>query len=180
MGELKATSAFDGLLPLNIGQATLSDLEAGTLTSITALGDVKDMGAALEKSHGMALPKPNRATGKDGGRCLWFGRGEVLLMGPTPDASLAKHGAVVDVSDGWAAALLEGPAAADVLARLVPADLRDSQFKRGHSLRTQMFHMQCSLTRLGPEKFMILVFRSMTATLVHDLKAAMAAVASRG
>jgi methylglutamate dehydrogenase subunit D len=178
--ELKAKTPFEGLLPLTIGQAKLTEMDAGNLTSLSPLGEEKAMAAALEKAHGMALPKPNRSTGKEGARCIWFGRGEALLMGPAPDASLNKHGAVVDISDAWSVALLEGPAAVDVLARLVPADLRDSQLKRGHSIRTQVFHMAASITRLGPEKFMILVFRSMAGTLVHDLKAAMAAVASRG
>jgi sarcosine oxidase subunit gamma len=40
--------------------------------------------------------------------------------------------------------------------------------------------MTASITRTGAESFLILVFRSMAATLVHDLKQAMAAVASRG
>jgi len=180
VGELKAITACEGLLPLTIGAATLEEIDAGHMTSLSAFGDVAGLSTALEKAHGLALPKPNRATGKEGGRCIWFGRGEVLLMGPAPDKALAKNAAVVDLSDGWACVELSGAAAVDVLARLVPVDLRDGVFKRGHSVRTQLMHMSASITRVGADRFQILVFRSMAVTLVHDLKQAMAGVASRG
>lgn len=180
MIDLKALSPCEGLLPLSIGAAELVELEGGVLTSLSPLGDVAALGAALEKAHGMAWPAPLCATGKDGARCLWFGRDAALLMGPTPDAKLAKHAAVVDQSDAWAVVRLSGPAAVDVLARLVPVDLRESSFKRGHSLRTQLYHLSASITKVGADGFMILVFRSMAATLVHDIKAAMEAVAARG
>lgn len=180
MDELKAITACAGLLPLTLGAATLEEVDAGRMTSLSPFDDGKALSDALEKAHGMALPKPNRATGKEGGRCIWFGRSEVLLMGPAPHKSLGKHGAVVDLSDGWACVELSGAAAVDVMARLVPVDLRDTVFKRGHSVRTQVLHMSASITRVGVDRFQILVFRSMAATLVHDLKQAMAAVASRG
>lgn len=180
MGELKAITACQGLLPLTIGAATLDEVEAGHMTSLSPFGDDAGLSAALEKVHGMALPKPNRATGKEGGRCIWFGRGEVLLIGPAPHKSLGKNAAIVDLSDGWACVELSGAAAVDVLARLVPVDLRERAFKRGHSIRTQVMHMSASITRVGADRFQILVFRSMAATLVHDLKQAMAGVASRG
>ena len=40
--------------------------------------------------------------------------------------------------DGWACVRLDGSAAEDVLARLVPVDLRGSVFKRGHTARAQL------------------------------------------
>lgn len=180
MVELTETSPCAGLLPLSIGAVTLDEMEVGRLTSLSPFGDASKMSAALEKAHGMAVPQPNRSTGKDGARCIWFGRGEALLVGPAPDKALAGHGAVVDHSDAWAVVSLKGAGAVDVLARLVPVDLRDGVMKRGHTVRTQVMHMNASITKLGTEHFMIMVFRSMACTLVHDLKGAMAAVASRG
>ena len=180
MGELKARAPLAGLLPLTIGEATLEEVETGHMTSLAPFGDASDFSGVLEKAHGMAMPKPNRATGKDGARCIWFGRGEVLLVGPAPDKALGEHAAVVDLSDGWACAALSGAASVDVLARLVPVDLRSTTFKRGHTARTQVMHMSASITRIGADRFHILVFRSMGSTLVHDMKQAMAAVASRG
>ncbi|NNK17291.1 MAG: sarcosine oxidase subunit gamma [Sulfitobacter sp.] len=180
MVELKETSPCAGLLPLNIGSVTLEEMTPGRLTSLSSYGNASDLSAALEAAHGCAWPKPNRSTGKDGSRCIWFGRGEALLVGPDADATLAKHGAVVDQSDAWAVVSLQGAGAVDVLARLVPVDLRDAVFKRGHTARSQLMHMNASITKLGSDQFMLMVFRSMAGTLVHDLKGAMAAVASRG
>jgi sarcosine oxidase subunit gamma len=180
VGELTAITACEGLLPLTMGGATLEEIDVGRMTSLSPFGDASAFSGALENAHGMVLPKPNRSTGKDSARCIWFGHGEVLLMGPAPDSALGSHAAVVDVSDAWATVVLSGPASVDVLARLVPVDVRISAFKRGHTLRSQLMHMQASITRIGADRFQILVFRSMAVTLVHDLKQAMAAVAARG
>lgn len=179
MVELKAQSACAGLLPVSVAGADLVEVEVGHLTSLSPF-DAAAAAGALEAAHGMAWPAPGRMTGKEGARCIWFGRDEVLLMGPAPDAALAEHAAVVDLSDAWACVQLSGPAAVDVLARLVPVDLRAGAFKRGHTARTQVYHMAASITKTAPDAFVILVFRSMAATLVHDIKGAMEAVAARG
>jgi sarcosine oxidase gamma subunit len=41
-------------------------------------------------------------------------------------------------------------------------------------------HMNGSVTRIGADSFVILVFRSMAGTLYHDLERAMESVAARG
>ncbi len=92
---------------------------------------------------------------------------------------MAAHAALTDQSDAWAMVRLEGAAAEDVLARLVPVDLRQSVFKRGHTARTMLQHMAVSITRISGEAFLILAFRSMAGTLVHDLETAMKGVAAR-
>lgn len=180
MTDLIARTPCKGLLPLEIGDVTLTEVDAGTLTSIAAFrGQDQALAAVLKTAHGLALPGPNRATGKDGHRAIWFARGQVMLAGPEPDPKLGKHAALTDQSDGWAVVRLEGAGAVDVLARLVPVDLRKSQFKRGHTTRTQVMHMMASITRVGEMAFQIMVFRSMAETLVHDLKTAMEGVAAR-
>ena len=128
----------------------------------------------------MALPAANRATRKAGARAIWFGREQALLVGIDPDASLAKHAALTDQSDAWAVTTLTGLQATDVLARLTPLDLRDAHFKRGHTARSDLMHMNASITRTGADSFMILVFRSMAQTLLHDIQTAMEGVAARG
>lgn len=179
MADLNETTAAAGLLPLSIGRFTVEERLPGALTSLSAF-DEGAMGKALEKGHGVAWPAPNRSTGKAQARCVWFGHREVLLMGPVPDVNLARHGAVVDVTDGWVAVHLQGAGVEDVLARLVPIDLSTAAFKRGHTARTMLGHMNASITRVGPDAFLILVFRSMATTLVHDLKRAMESVTARG
>ena len=128
----------------------------------------------------MGFPAINRSTGKAGARAIWFGQGVALLQGPVAAAGLAEFAALTDQSDAWAVVRLDGIGSADVLARLVPVDLRALTFKRGHTVRAELAHMQASITRIGPDAFQVMVFRSMARTLVHDLKVAMAAMAARG
>jgi heterotetrameric sarcosine oxidase gamma subunit len=179
VAELKARTACGDELPLEIGSAQLAELDLGPVTSVMVWGSEKELSAAMKSAHGVAFPKPNRSSGKDATRCIWFGRNQALLMGTAADATLGQHAAIVDQSDAWCAVSLSGEASEDVLARLVPVDLRRAQFKRGHTVRTQVGHLMASVTRTGPESFMILVFRSMAATLIHELKQAMQSVAAR-
>jgi sarcosine oxidase subunit gamma len=134
---------------------------------------------ALESAHGMALPEPGRTTGRKEARAVWFGRDCVMLLGPAPDEALRAHAAVVDQSDAWIPVALEGPGVRDVLARLTPADLRDGVFRRGHTARTELAHMAASVTRLGRDRYAIMVFRSFARTLADDLGEAMRGVAGR-
>ena len=94
-------------------------------------------------------------------------------------AELVAEGALTDQSDAWAVLRLSGAASEDVLARLVPVDLRGSKFKRGHTARSQLQHMMVSVTRTGTTAFDIMVMRSFAATADHELSVAMKFVASR-
>ncbi|MBQ4826265.1 MULTISPECIES: sarcosine oxidase subunit gamma [unclassified Leisingera] len=181
MAELIAKSPCEGLVPATIGGMSLTEEHPGAMWTVAPFkGQQEALSKALETAHGMAFPAANRATGKAGSRAVWFGRDMALLMGLAPDAKLAGHAALTDQSDAWAVVRLEGAGAEDVLARLVPVDLRNQVFKRGHTARTELKHMMASVTRTGPQAFQIMVFRSMAKTLVHDLKTAMEAVAARG
>ena len=182
MVKLTARSPAAERLPLTIGEVTIREEDASALTLLTPLGDPDETGAAeaLKAAHGMAWPAANRVTGREGARALWFGHpGKALLMGPAPDAALGGSMVVVDQSDGWCVVRLDGPAAREVLARVVPLDLRASVFRRGHAARTLIGHMPGALARLGDESWQILVFRSMARTLVHELETAARGVAAR-
>ncbi|SFS68629.1 sarcosine oxidase subunit gamma [Sulfitobacter marinus] len=179
MAELKARTACGDALPIVIGAAQLTELDLGPVTSVTAWGSQQELSAAMKAAHGMAFPKPNRSGSKNAARCIWFGRNQALLIGAAADASLGEHAAIVDQSDAWCAVSLSGEATEAVLARLVPVDIRRAEFKRGHTVRTQVGHMPASITRTGPDSFMILVFRSMATTLIHELKQAMQSIVAR-
>lgn len=181
MAELIAKTPASGLLPLKIGSVDLSEVDAGHLTSLAPYkGKEAALSDALKTSHGASLPRPNRTTGKEGARVIWFGLNHALLLGPAPASELANLAAITDQSDAWTVVQLRGAGATDVLARLVPVDLCPTQFKRGHTVRTDLMHMTASITSTGANTFLILVFRSMAQTLVHDLKTAMEGVAARG
>lgn len=178
MAELIAKTPLDDMVPLTIGTVTLAEVDLGFLTSIAPYADAK-IAEPFKATHGMAWPAPNRATGKAGARAIWFGRDMVLLAGPKPGPALADHAALTDQSDAWTAVTLSGDDVESVLARLVPLDLSAIQFKRGHTARSQIQHMAGSITRIGNDTFLLMVFRSMAGTLLHDLERAMASVAAR-
>ncbi|WIY23824.1 sarcosine oxidase subunit gamma [Parasedimentitalea psychrophila] len=181
MVELIALTPCDGLLPLTIGSVSLTEDLPDAMTSIAPYaGQDAALNAALEAAHGMGFPAVNRSTGKAGTRVIWFGQGMALLQGPVAAAGLAEFAALTDQGDAWAVVRLEGSGAEDVLARFVPVDLRRQNFELGHTVRTELAHMMASITRIGPDMFQVMVFRSMARTLVHDLKTAMAGVTARG
>ena len=181
MVNLVARAPLEGMTPLVIGGMTLSPVDPGVMTSVAAYnGRGKDLSAALKAAHGVTAPAANRVTGKDGARAIWFGHNVMLLMGPLPDEALADYAALTDQSDAWTVLQLDGPGASEVMARLVPLDLRATEFKRGHTARTEIQHMMGSVTRLGAQKFLLMVFRAHGKTVLHDLKTAMQGVAARG
>ncbi len=180
MVDLMAQSPCAGVLPVTVGGVRLSEITPGRMMSIAPYqGQEAALSEALEAAHGMAWPGPGRMTGRAEARALWFGRGMAMLIGPDADVGLAAHAAVSDQSDAWAVIGLEGEGAAEVLARLCPLDLRASVFKPGHTARTELAHMAASVSRMGPQDWQIMVFRSMAGTLVHEMETVMRRVAAR-
>lgn len=180
MVELKAMPACNGL-PISVGSVQLDEVPFASMTLLSSYkGKEKQLSEALMKTHGIRMAAPNRSTGKAAAKCVWFGHGQVMLVGPKPDKSLGQFAAIVDQSDGWATMRLQGVGAADVLARLTSIDLRASTFKRGHTARTELRHMMVSITRVGAEAFEIMAFRSMAGTLLHDVQDAMESVTAQG
>lgn len=179
MADLIATSACAGLLPKTIGDVTLSEIVFAAITSVAPFsGQEAAVSEALKAQIGAALPKPNRATGKAAARAVFAGRGQTLVLGP--QLSPIAGAAMTDQTDAWAAVELDGPSARDVLARLVSIDLRADIFKQGHAARTPIFHMPGVVVRTGADRYLLMTFRSMAGTLVHDLETAMEGVAARG
>ena len=180
MADFKVQTPCAGLLPVSVGDLSLTEMGPVRMTSLAPYrGCVPALSAAMQAAHGVAWPEPGRMTGDTQACALWFGRDMALLIGPEPEAGLAAHAALTDQSDGWAVVQLEGRQVAEVLARLCPLDLRDAVFAPGHTARTDVAHMAGSISRLGPQLWQIMVFRSMAATLVHEAEIAMRRVAAR-
>lgn len=177
MPELIAKSALDGRLK-TIGSVTLREADCGPITSVALFAggqSAADDGlAALD----LAFPAPGTmATGKDGARIVWTGRDQAFVLGAVPRIAGA---AVTDQTDGWTCLSVEGAKVADVLARLVPVDLRPAALPPGRAIRTGLNHMNVVLMRPAETRFEILVFRSMARTAFHEIAEAMATVAARG
>ncbi|MAI59372.1 MAG: sarcosine oxidase subunit gamma [Rhodobacteraceae bacterium] len=179
MLKLSAKSAFEGLLPKQIGSVSIKEYAVDYLTLIDwPAGRKDDVSSELEKIHDITLPVPNRISGRTGNCCLWFGN-HYLLMGRKPGPELANVARLTDVSDGYGILHAEGDEIEAVLARLIPINLCKSVFKRDHTAKTLVQHMQASVTRISESAFQIIVSRSMARTLVHDLERAMGSVAFR-
>ena len=179
MVSLIDSHPLDRLVPLIEGGQRLTAALPGRVTSVMPFtGQHRAVAAAL-KALGLAWPAPNRASVAADAACLWTGRGQAFLCGADP-AELAGAAALTDQSDGWAVLRLDGPRAADVLARLVAVDLRPRAFGTDHVARTGLGHMPSILHRRGPQAFEVWVFRSMAETAVHEMHEAMISVAARG
>lgn len=175
--DLIAKTPAEGLLPYEAAQSTLNELALGKITSIAPFkGRGDDVAAAL----GSALPKVGRSAGKAGQEIIWFSQGQFLALGQNVPESLKTVAAVTDQSDAWCALGLKGAQSEDILARLVPIDLRQSTFKRGHTARTLMGHMPLHITRTGNDAFRLMCFRSMAITMVHEVSRAMDLLQGRG
>ncbi len=167
MPELIAKSALEGR-SLALNGVTLAEVDVGPAISIAVLpGQGKAVARGL-KTIGLAMPEPNSFAGKKGARIVWAGREQAFLFGA--EAPRLEGAAVTDQSDGWAVLALSGAAALDVLARLVPVDLRLTACPIGSALRTQVNHMNAVILRTGEHAFEIMVFRSMARTAWHDLE----------
>lgn len=170
--ELIAKMPAEGLLPYVNGAVELSEVALGRANSIAPF---KGQGAAVEKALDLSLPK----VGRTSGAMVWFAQGQYLVLGMDVPNDLSAIAAVTDQSDAWCALELKGKAAEDVLARLVPIDLRRGHFKRGHCARTQLGHLPLHITRTGNDAFRLMSFRSMAGTMVHEISRAMDQLAAR-
>ncbi|WP_010142145.1 sarcosine oxidase subunit gamma [Oceanicola sp. S124] len=149
------------------------------LTSLMPGRDAAPLRQALKKHHGLVLPEPGQCSRFGEAECLWFGRDQYLLIGEPPSPLLAGTATMTDQSDAWTSVLLEGPLARAVLARLTPLDLRDRALPEGASARSEIAHMQGALTRVTPDGYRLMVFRSMAETLLRALRETLETVAAR-
>ncbi|MGP1358577.1 sarcosine oxidase subunit gamma [Roseicyclus sp.] len=178
MADLIAKTPFAGLLPLRAGTVEATEARFEAITSVTPFrGRADAVSAALETATGLRLPPPNGTSVSGAARAVWTGMDQCFVLGPAPGA--LSGAAVTDQSDAWAAVLLSGPDAREVLARLVPVDLRPEVFGVDAAARTLLGHMSCVLVRTGADDYLAMVFRSMAGTAAHELERALRMVAAR-
>ncbi len=167
MADLIAKSPLWGKAPVTAGGVTLAEVDLGPITSVAPfVGREKALAAALKP---LAFPAPNGISAKGAARLVWTGRGQAFLLG-APPGEWSDLAALTDQSDGWACLSLAGEGGAEVLARLVPLDLRAMAV--GAVARSSLGHMAMILIRVE-RGFEILVFRSMAQTAWHEVEAAM-------
>ena len=173
MVKLIALTPCAGLLPMTHGGVEVTEVRPERLMSVAPYaGQSKATSAKLKEQVGEGLSAVMRRAGA----VTWFGHGTWLVAG---DVALDGVAAVTDQSDAWAVVAISGAGAEDVLARLVPVDLRAGVFKKNHVAKTMLGHMAVTITRTDTATFEIMVMRAMARTLVHDLDIAMRGVAAR-
>lgn len=179
MAKLIAKSATGDLLPLTVGGLTLSDATPRRLTALSLWPGAEAAADARLRAAGLGWPAPDRAVKGAKGLCLWAGRDQAFIADQPLPAGIEAHGAVTDISDGWAVLKLTGTDAAEVLARLVAIDLGPRAFPEGASARTGLGHMMALVHRSSSRSFTIYVFRSMAASAIHEIEIAMRSLAAR-
>ena len=162
-----------------LGHAAVSHggcrLAEGDWVAITSVAPYPGQTEAVSRALGMAFPLPNTVTEAEGARLVWVGREMAFLIGaPVPEGLAA---AVTDQSDAWVTLELSGAAAVDVLARLVPLDLRRAE--RGQVFRTGLNHLPLILMVEGAGAFRLMTYRSMARTAWSEIEEAMEKVAAR-
>lgn len=182
MADLPPIPSLDHMRPVQIGTSTLTEVSSGPVQAVLPYpGQTEKASQVLEAALGLGFPQPGRSATRGDLRVLWAGREQAFVLGLIPNeapAQLARHAAVVDVSDAWVVLHLSGPNAEDVLARLTPLNLHPDAFGVGHTARTEVQHMTALLLRL-PSAIEIWGMRSMAETMCHDLIRAMRSVAAR-
>ncbi|MEO0915469.1 MAG: sarcosine oxidase subunit gamma family protein [Pseudomonadota bacterium] len=172
MVKLIATHATGRVLPLEIGETLLEDAQPDAITWVAPFDGKLN---AVKRALG-GFPAAGEVVEVKAGRALSVGPGQALILGA---AATCKGAAVVDQSDAWTVTALDGAGAREVLARVTPLDLRDKALPEGSTARTLIGHMTASITRVGPYRYELMVFRSMTETLLEELERAMRGVAAR-
>lgn len=173
MADLIAKTPLWGKAAVALAGVELAEVELGQITSVAPFaGQEKALAAALKP---LVFPAPNRVSAKGAARLVWTGRGQAFLIGAAP-GDWGGLAALTDQSDGWACLSVRGEGAVDVLARLIPLDLR--AMAEGSCARSSLGHMAMILIRVT-DGFELLVFRSMARTAWHELEAAMKMRAAR-
>ena len=136
MAMLVELSPLAGQAPVAIGTVTLGEVAPGVVTSVAPFrGNEAEVGKRLTDAFGFGFPAPGRLEKGNSVQMLWAGRGRALLIGTAVPEGLAELAALTDQSDAQAVVAVTGAAAAAVLERLTPLDLRDRTFPVGATAR---------------------------------------------
>lgn len=175
MVKLLPVKAFGDQLPREIGEIAMTEVTLDVVYAVAPFaGQTKATSAAIKDQIGLGLSAVGRSTSGSAARVIWFGHQTWLV---TSKVALDGLAAVTDQSDAFAILRIAGAGVEDVLARLVPVDLRAHVFKPGHTAKTMLNHMSVTITRIDAQAFEIMAMRSMAGTLVHELDVAARSIA---
>lgn len=170
MPELIAKPVYFIRKPIHVAGYTLAPQPAMPIWSISVFPKGEKAVDKALKPLGLTFPKPCEFRQAGEVTLGWTGRDQAFLFGAVPPAELGEAAAVTDQSGGWAGVTVSGPRVEEVLARLLPLDLRLSAFPIGRSVRSSINHMPGIILRRAAESFELWTFRSMSQTLWHEVE----------
>ncbi|MEY3004466.1 MAG: hypothetical protein RLZZ491_1642 [Pseudomonadota bacterium] len=164
MIKLRETSAFAGYVFPKHGL----DLAIRAIPSvcITSVSPWPGQGAILRSQLG-GFPDPGEVIHLGHLRLVWAGRETAFVFGAPPPTDLQSCCAVCDQSDGWAGIEIAGAGAEAFLTRRLPFDLR--KLRAPGSARSLLGHLPILVVRTDQASFELWFWRSMTASLLHEL-----------
>ena len=137
--------------------------DAPPASRLVLRGDA-EVAARAGAAIGLALPLAPHATAAAGDRAaLWLGPDEWLLLAPPDGLAVCLDGlphSLVDVSDGFLALILRGPAAARALSAGCLLDLHTAAFPPGMATRTVLGRAGIILWRLDDNEWRVEIGRS--------------------
>lgn len=157
---LERRSALAGVTPISGPRVSLGEVRGFTLTQLAALDDAAL--ASIEARLG-ALPSHPQCAERDGRRIFHTAPRQFWVVGPeADDAGLGASAGVIvtPLSHSRTRIFIEGPAARDVLAKLIEIDLHDSVFAPGMFAMTGLHHTPVLLHRVSAERFEIYAMRT--------------------
>jgi sarcosine oxidase subunit gamma len=124
-------------------------------------------GDALDERLAALAPQPLAL--RAAGPLTWL----IVADDPLPFAeverTLAPEGALIDLSHGRARYEISGPGARTKLATGIAVDLSPAAFAEGAACDAMFNHIGVHLTRIGADRFEILVGRSFAESLWREL-----------
>ena len=179
MPELIAKSALEANQPLRRAGVTMAALPRQKITSIALYPGQAGQADQVLREMALAMPKPGQMLRSGDVALVWTGRDQAFLFGDDAPEGLGAHAALTDQSGGWAGVSLQGEHAAEVLARLLPLDLRLAAFPAETAARAAVNHLPALILRHRADHFEIWSFRSMARTLWHELAEVLAQFEAR-
>ena len=156
----------------------LGDVRPAAILQLQAWPDTLSTLEAVvtQMPGGGGLPTTGHATAFGGGMIMALGAGRYVIalydaeiVASWRTAFSTQDAAIVDLSHGRTILSLEGEAAAELLSRCAPIDLRANAFPPGRIAQTAIHHVDVLIHRRNEAHFDIWALRSFAESLVEWL-----------
>lgn len=179
MPELIAKSALWNLAPIVVADLTVTPIEEEEAWVVGIFPGQASAVARVFQAAGGVFPQPLTSQSFGTGRLVWSGRDEAILFGAAPPAGLEGLAALVCQTGALAGLRVSGALGADLLARLVPVDLRDSAMARGGAVRSLWNHLPTLIVKDEAGDFLVYLPRSAAKSGWDELAHAVQSLAAR-